>query len=417
MKLSAMRSAPLASLLLLVACGGDDGVSAAYFGKTVEPPRDLAKLRPGMTLDEVRAAVPDLTQGKGIHEDDYFVASGAPDVQLEVELDDDRVESLVVKAKTTKLEPMLTEAWGPPAKEVDKYSKEETSVWVNAEKGWRASLSCLERMCFLYFEDYQPLTAAFFGKAPVPPGEFAELRVGMPADQAKQRLSRPEAVEKYVDAGPDDVNIIAQTSSQTGTISSIRLSMPASAKALVTEAWGPGIAAKDSIDRPITVWLDAASGWRAVWEDGLVDDTGSLAFTNFLPLPALLGETGDGLAAFPTPVLGATRDELAKAYPGVYRADEEIFELPPTAWGSHWTRVNTIFDDAGKLVAIRFGIPYEGHDPVKGEIQAAFDQRWGAPKTAEDLGRPVLVYRDAPPKVTVRDETITGEWQVTYGER
>lgn len=419
MKLPVMRSILPSALAIatLAACGGDSGVSAGYFGKTVEPPRGLGKLRPGMTREEVKKLTPDLKEGKGIHEGDWFLDSGSSDVQLEVEFDDDRVQELLVKAKTTKLEPMLTEAWGAPTKEVDKYSKEETATWLNQAGGWRASLNCLERMCFLRFENFKPLTADFFGKAPVPPGEYANVRCGMPAAEAATIIGDPLAVEKYVEAGPDDTNIIAQTSSQSGTVSSVRMMLPKTAKDILTEAWGAGTAAKDSIGKPLTVWLDPASGWRAIWEDQSIGDTGSLEFTNYLSLPALLGESGDGLAAFPTPVLGATRDELAKAYPAVWRADDDVFELPPTAWGQLWTRVNTTFDDAGKLTAIRFGIPYKGQATAKADLQGEFEKRWGAPKPGEDLGRPVLIFRDTAPKVVVSDETILGEWQVTFGER
>jgi hypothetical protein len=417
MKLPVMRIVTPLALVTLAACSKDSGVSAGYFGKTVEPPRGLAKLRPGMTRDEVKAATPDLKEGKGIHEGDWFLDSGSSDVQLEVEFDDDRVQELIVKAKTTKLEPMLTEAWGPAKKEVDRYSKEERAVWLDEAAGWRAELSCLERMCFLYFKSYKPLTAGFFGKTPVPPGAYAKLRVGMPAAEAATLLGDPLAVEKYVAAGPDDVSIIAQTSSQTQTVSSVRLMLPKESKELLTQAWGAGAAGKDSIDRPLTVWLDEATGWRAIWEDQPIGDSGSLEFTNYLSLPALLGDGGDGLAAFPTPILGKTKEELAQAYPALWKADDEVFELPPTAWGSNWTRVNTYFDDAGKLTGIRLGIPYEGQATAKADLQAAFDKRWGAPKPGEDLGRPTLIYRDAPPAVVVSDQTITGEWEITYGAR
>ena len=416
MKLPSMRLLP-ALALTLAACGGDSGVSAGYFGKTVEPPRDLGKLRPGMKRDEVKKLVPGMKEGSGIHEGDWFVESGLSDVQLEVEFDDDVVQELLVKAKTTKLEPMLTEAWGAPTKEVDRYSKEEQAVWLNQAGGWRATLNCLERMCFLRFDSYAPLTAEFFGKAPAPPGAFAKLRVGMPVDEARKLLDDPRAVDEYIDAGPDGVSIIAQGSSMTSSIISVRLLLPEDAKELVTKAWGPGVAGKNAIGKPVTVWLDPASGWRAIWEDPSVGDDASLELTNYLPLPALLGETGDALAAFPTPVLGATREEIAKAYPGVYQAEDEVFELPPTAWGSLWTRVNTYFDEAGTLTGLRFGIPYEGSDGAKAEIQAFLDKRWGAPKPGEDLGRPILIYRDTPPKVVAHDQTITGEWEITVGER
>jgi len=420
MKLPVMRSLTsitAIALATLAACGGDSGVSAGYFGKTVEPPRGLGKLRPGMTREEVKAVTPDLKEGKGIHEGDWFLDSGADDVQLEVEFDDDRVQDLIVKARTTKLEPMLTEAWGAPKKEIDRYSKEETAVWLNEAGGWRASLSCLERMCFLFFKNYKPLTADFFGKTPVPPGAFAKVRVGMAADEAAKLIGDPAAVEKYVDAGPDDVSIIAQTSSDTKQVSSIRLMLPKESKELLAKAWGPGVAGKDSIDKPLTVWLDEASGWRAIWEDQPIGDSGSLEFTNYLSLPALLGDSGDELAVFSTPILGKTKDELAQAYPAVWKGDDEVFELPPTAWGSHWTRVNTYFDEAGKLTGIRFGIPYEGTATAKADLQAAFEKRWGAPKAGEDLGRPTMIFHDAPPKVVVGDQTITGEWELTYGER
>lgn len=382
MKLPAMRpsSTALFALATLAACGKDGGVDAAYFGKNVAPPRDLAKLRPGMTLEEAKAAAPALKQGTGRHQSDWYVPSGNSDIELEVGLRDEVITDLVVKTRTNKLEPILSKAWGEAKKVPDRYSKEEVSMWFDEAAHWKADLSCLERMCFLRFTSYEPLTAAYFGKTVAPPGDFAKLRVGMPGDEAKKLIADPRALDEYVPAGPDDVSIIAQLESTGGTVSSVRLMLPVASKEQVVAAWGPGVAVKDSIGRDLTMWLDPATGWRATWETS-VGDTGSLELTNYLSTDAILG-TGDQLGLLPTPVLGATREDLAKAYPGTWHADGEYFELPPSALGSNWTRVNTRFDDAGKLTSVRFGIPYQGTDTAKAELLAAFEKRWGASSRA-----------------------------------
>lgn len=415
-----MRSRTTSAVLVLAALaackGSEGGLSATYFGKTVEPPRDLAKLRPGMTLDEARKVVPKLEEGSGRHRGDWMVDSGNAELTLVAELDDGRIDRLVVKARTTALEPILTKAWGAPTRQVDRYSKEEQPVWLNPAGGWRASLKCLERMCFLDFESHRPLTADFFGKTPVPPGAYAKARVGMAADEAAKVIGDPAAVEKYVDAGPDDVRIIAQTSSKEKRVTSVRLMLPKDSKPLLEQAWGPGLAAQDSIGKPLTVWLDEATGWRATWEGEPIGDDGSLEFTNYLPLSAIFGAGPADFALFAPAGLGATEDELSKAYPGSYLADDDALQLPPTAWGNLWTRVNVRFDDAGKATYLRFGLPYKGQALAKDQIFAAIEARFGKPTTGEDLGRPVLVYRDAAPRIVVKDDTISGEWEITYGE-
>lgn len=413
--------APLAAALLtaastLAACKGGGGIDASYFGNAVEPPKGLAKLRPGMTLDEAKATAPGLKEGKDRDEGDWLLDSGNADLKLVVELDDGRVDRLVVKANTTKLEPVLTKAWGAGTKEVDKYSQDEQTVWLNAAGQWKAELRCLERMCFLDFDSYRPLAADWFGKTPVPPGSYAKLKVGMPAAEAATVLGDKLPTEKYVDAGPDDVSIIAQTSKE-GFVTSVRLMTPADAKPLLEKAWGPGLVAKDSIDKPLTVWLDEATGWRATWEDQPIGDSGSLSFDNYLSLPALIGAGPADFAALAPAGIGATADELAKAYGAMWNAEDKAIDLRPTAWGSMWTRVHVDFDDAGKAVAFRFGIPYEGHAPAKDQILAALEARFGKPTPVEDLGRTYLVFRDAAPKIMARDETITGEWEISYGSR
>jgi hypothetical protein len=411
--------ATLAALTVatLAACkGGGGGIDAAYFGNTVEPPKGLAKIRPGMTLEEAKTAAPSLKEGKGRDEGDWLVASGNDDIRLQVGFDGDRVDRVVVKAKTKDLEPVLTKAWGAPTRETAKYSEEEHAVWKNEAGAWKATLDCLERMCFLDFESYRPLAAAWFGAKPVPPGKYADVRVGMPADEAAKILGDAQATEKYVEAGPDDTRIIAQTSSDDRKVTSVRLMLPADALPLLEQAWGPGLESEGLMGKPNTSWFDAASGWRAMWEGDSMGDSGSLEFENYLPLEQIVGAGPADLALFEKAGLGATATDLATAYGARWDAKDEVITLPPAPWGELWTRVNVGFGADGKVAYLRFGIPYSGYVPAHDEILGAFRARFGEPKPVEDLGRTNLQFKDAPP-LLVYDETITSEWQVTYGTR
>jgi hypothetical protein len=401
----------------LAACkGGGGGIDAAYFGKTVEPPKGLAKLRPGMTMEEAKAAAPGLKEGKGRDEGDWLVDSGSDDVKLVVEFDDDKVERLVLKARTNKLEPVITKAWGAPTKETDKYSGEERAIWKNEAGAWKAELHCLERTCFLDFENFRPLTAEFFGKAPVPPGKYAGVKVGMTADEAGKIIGDAKATEKYVDAGPDDTSIIAQTSGDEKKVTSVRMMLPADSLPLLEKAWGPGQKQEGLMGKPNTVWFDAASGWRAMWEGEPIGDSGSLEFENYLPIEKIIGAGPADLALFEKAGLGATADDLAKAYGSAWDPKDEVLTFAPAAWGDLWTRVNVTFGPDGKVTYLRFGIPYAGHVPAHAEILAAFEARFGAPTDVEDLGRTNKQFKAAPP-LLVYDETITSEWPVSYGTR
>ena len=403
-------------LLSLAACkGGDDGLGPVYFGKTVEPPRALAKLRPGMTVDEAKAAAPDLKDGSGRERGNLVAESGREELTLVAEVDDGRIDRLIVKARITTLEQILTKAWGAPTKV--KVRDEERAVWLNPAGSWKVTVDCLERTCFLDFENHKPLDAAWFGKTPVPPGAYAKVQVGMPAAEAVKVLGDPRAVEGYVDAGPDDVQITVQASSKTQRVSSIRLMLPKESKPLIDQAWGPGLEAKDSIGRPLTVWLDEASGWRAAWEHEAIGDSGSLEFVNYLPLSSVLGTGTVDFALLAPAGLGATKDELIKAYGDRYQAKDDRIELPPTAWGSIWTAVHVSFDAAGKASYFRFGIPYEAQAQAKDQILAALEARFGKPTAGEDLGRPLMIFRDAAPRIVVRDSTITHEIEIEYGSR
>jgi len=401
------------TLVTLAACkGGGGGIDAAYFGKTVEPPKGLAKIRPGMTLDEAKAAAPSLKEGKGRDEGDWLVDSGNDDIRLQIGFDGDRVDRIVVKAKTKDLEPMLTKAWGAPTKEKQKYSEEEHSVWKNEAGEWKARLDCLERTCFLDFESFRPLTAEWFGAKPVPPGKYAELRVGMPADEAAKILGDAVPTEKFVDAGPDDTSVIAQTSSDERKLTSVRLMLPEGALPLVEKAWGPGLKSEGLMGSPRTFWFDAASGWRAVGESDSMGD--SVEFENYLPLDKIVGAGPADLALFEKAGLGATADDLAKAYGATWNAADAVLTLPPAPWGQLWTRVNVGFGADGKVSYLRFGIPYSGHVPAHADILGAFKARFGEPKAFDEYGRTQLVFKDAP-SLRIYDETITSEWQVTYG--
>ncbi len=214
------------------------------------------------------------------------------------------------------------------------------------------------------------------------------------------------AVEKYVAAGPDDVSIIAQVSSKEQLLTSVRLMLLLTAKALLEQAWGPGLVAKDAINRPMTVWLDEASGWRAIWEDE-TGDMGSLEFTNYLSLPALIGAGPGDFAVFTTPVLGATEDELTKAYPGLYDAKDDFAAAADRVGLDVDARQRRLRRGwQGELGAFRRP-PTRATRRPRSRSSPRSRRASASPRRANSTVARCSLYRATAPKVVVEDETIT----------
>ena len=170
-----MRSVALAALAL-AACNSAPAATTEFFGPHIEPPRGLAKLRPGMTVAQARGLVPGLREDhRGVREH-LVLDSGVGDVKLEVRVDAGTVASILAVVQGQNARDLLTRAWGEPQITKDALGQPEIS-WSSESTGWKVKLDCLERNCFLEYVPYHVLTAEFFGAHVVPPGTLANLRV------------------------------------------------------------------------------------------------------------------------------------------------------------------------------------------------------------------------------------------------
>lgn len=296
----------------------------------------------------------------------------------------------------------------------------------------------------------QPVTAAFFGTKVAPVGPLAKIAWGSTPDDAKK--AAPELFVKADKKGsytsdPALAGVSYGVSfSKDGTkVDRLYVQIPAAAKALVAQAWGAGAPAKDTIDRERTYWFDAATGWRAYLEAGFGDDF-NVDFSQYLPAAKLLGEGPDTLGFAPEPLLGATLEQLRTRYKAqlietdeaaAKKQQEELskftgkdldkeigkakpsvrIDLLPTEWESYWTRVQISWDDEGKVSRFWFKLPFDAHPAAKEELKAMLDKKWGAPKEGKEFGSSgstIFIYREAEPRITVKEDTISNGWDVFF---
>jgi len=235
---------------------------------------------------------------------------------------------------------------------------------------------------------------------------------------------------------------------ETKKLSRMYLQLPADAKTHLEAAWGPGTAATDSIGRPRTYWFDPEGGWRAHLEPGFGDDV-NLVLHPYVAAAKLLGDKPDGLGFASQPILGATIEDLRAQLADVLveeTAEEAAknqaelskfagkdlekelgrasanarLELPPTEWEDFWTRVHFHWSEDGKVETAYFKLPFKANPAAKDELRALFEQKWGAPKEAKEFGTrgaTIWVYRDQDPRIVVKEDTISGGWDVSLSNR
>lgn len=130
-------------------------LTAAWLGKTVAPPGELAKIKLGSTKDEAVKASP-LADKAGTQESEiegvaYAVQDGLEGIETMIRMPADKLS-------------VIEQAWGPGQK-VDRGGK-PVIVWFNPEQGIRAAFSDEgENRAYLRFEPYTPV-AKLLGEGP-----------------------------------------------------------------------------------------------------------------------------------------------------------------------------------------------------------------------------------------------------------
>lgn len=406
MKLAGMLAA-------LVACSSAPAATTDFWGGSPAPPRGLATLHPGMSVAEAKHLVP------GLHDppragvrDELIVDSGVRDVTLTVRVDAGTVSSIVAIVQGHGVRELLTRAWGEPQIARDSLGQAEVT-WASERTGWKVRLDCLERNCLVEYTPYHVLTAGFFGAHVVPPGDLGKLRIGMKLAEARALAPGPVSARAGLPTDVDGVREFVAIDDKLGTVRSIYLNLPPHAEDLIAEAWGPGADSTEPVAKLVKVWPDPETGWRATLRDAL-GYSHDLAFDNYLPAAQLFGDEPDTLDGLRYPVLGKTVEEVKKAYKDVLtvQGKELIVTLLPTEWDRFGTRI-TLAVGGTHVRAIAFSVPWRGHPEARDTLFELFTHKWGEPEEVTgDAGKSTFVFRDADPRVEVREDKEHGAWQL-----
>jgi hypothetical protein len=399
------------AVVAAAACGNSRPLNSEFFGATIEPPRGLAKLQPGISVAEAKRRLPALKDDHRGVRDQLVLDSGVADVALEVRVDSGTVASIFAIVQGHGARELLTQSWGQPQITRDSLGQPETT-WASENTGWKVKLDCLERNCFIEYVPYHVLTSEFFGAHVVPPGELANLRIGMKVAEARKIAPGPVDVRAGIATGVDGVREFVAIDDKTGTVRAIYLNLPQHAEDLISDAWSEGWRAVEPVGKTVLVWPDPTTAWRATLRDAL-GYSHDLAYDNYLPAAQLFGDQPDQLEGLPEPVLGKSIEDVKKAYKDAVTAQGKdlVITLLPTEWERAATRI-TLGVAGGVVRRVSFAIPFRPHPEARDTLLELFKRKWGEPRTRDDDGKPVLVFRDDDPRVEVFEDTEHGAWKL-----
>lgn len=406
--------AQFAVLIGTIACGGCEPtrpLNPDFFGQTIEPPCGLAKIQPGISVSEAKRRLPALKEDRRAVRDQLVLDSGVSDVSLEVRVDSGTVASIFAIVQGHGARDILVSIWGQPQITRDSLGQPETT-WASENTGWKVKLDCLERNCFIEYVPYHVLTSEFFGAHVVPPGELANLRIGMKLADARKLAPGPVDVRAGIATGVDGVREFVKIDDKTATLSAIYLNLPQHAEDLIADAWSEGWRATEPVGKTVLVWPDPTTGWRAILRDAL-GYSHDLWYDNFLPAAQLFGDQPDLLDGLPEPVLGKSVDQVKKAYGDAVTGGaghDLVLTLLPTEWERTATRIN-LAAGGGSVRRMMFSLPYRPHPEARQTLLELFKRKWGEPKTRDDDGKTILVFRDDDPRVEVFDDAEHGAWK------
>jgi hypothetical protein len=402
-----------AAVLLVAACTKVPAATSEFFGPAIEPPRGLSQIAPGMTVAEAQRLVPALHEPKrpGIH-GELVIDSGVSDVKLTVRVDAGTVASIIAIVQGQSARDLLTRAWGEPQISRDALGQPEVT-WASESTGWKVKLDCLERNCLVEYMPFHALTAEFFGPHVVPPGALEKLRIGMPVAEARTLAPGAVNVRAGIPTKFDGVREFVALDDKAGTVRSIYLNVPAHAEDVIAEAWGPGAPATWPVNKPVKIWADPSTGWRALLRPAL-GVTRDLVFDNYIPAFALFGDMPDSLEALPEPVLGRTVDEVKRAYKDQIAPVGRtlVITLPPTEWDRVATKI-TLEVGGGRVRGIEMAIPWKPHPAARDQLLDLFKAKWGLPEEVVEESKPALVFRHADPRVEIREDLEHGAWHIS----
>ena len=338
--------------VIAVVCSLAASASAAPFDKALAPPRAFDGLRAGVALADAKATLAEWELDSAYRDAAQrtrFVKDAGDGARFYVLVSDATISRIGVEAPKAGLVEKLTALWGKPARAMNLAAEALTS-W--SGNGWRADLACREGLCRLAY--HQPLDAAYFGNAVAPPAVLGGLKPWMQRAEIEKLL--PRFAHGEIPAGREDVRIALDLDREGRLRSVLVAGMPDTARAVLEQAWGPRDASG--------TWWNPQGGWRAK----LDEDLHSLQLFPYVPAARLFG-AGPTIAALPKPILGATRDKLAAAYPAL--------ALPPIEDGLGPTSVAVTFDRKGIATKLAITLPF-ATQARRDELVKLFAAKWGS---------------------------------------
>jgi hypothetical protein len=400
------------AVLTLVACNHAPAATTDFWGPTIEPPRGLSKIAPGMRVADAVKLVPGLHEPKkpGVR-DELILDSGVSDVKLAVRIEAGMVSSILAIVQSPGARDLLTRAWGQPEITRDSLGQPEVT-WASEATGWKVKLDCMERNCLVEYTPYHMLTAGFFGPHVVPPGDLGKLRIGMPLAEARTLAPGPVAMRSGIATKYDGVREFVAIDDKSSVVRSIYLNLPENAEELITAAWGDGSQATMPVGKAVKVWHDPETSWRATLRPAL-GRSRDLVFDVYLPAVALFGDQPDSLEGLREPVLGRSVDDVKRAYKDVIAAQgrDLVITLPPTEWDRFATRI-VLDTSGGRVRQLSFAIPFKPHPAARDQLLDLFKGKWGLPEEVVEDSKPTLVFRKGDPRVEIREDGEHGAWQV-----
>ncbi len=384
-----MRVIATATLVAAFGCFLISDVSAdPLVGTTLAPPKVFDGVRPGMSLDDAKAALLTFELDRGYRDAAgrqrlVKAVPGLASAKYYVLVASNTIARIGIEAAEAGLVDQLGKRWGKPATATNAAAEGVVS-WT--ADGWRVDVACRKPLCRLAF--HQLLTPSFFGASAGPPGPLSRIRLGMTRDQVRD-VSPVFATGAELPAGPEDVRVAVDVGTDHRVRSLLISGLPAHAPTLLTSAWGTPMQVADA-----PTWFDPKRGWRARFDPRL----GVVQLTEYMPVLALLG-TGDKLAL---PLLGLTQQQVESAYPKRRPIKGGIaVALPPTEFATTVTTIGLSFDPmTGRSTTAVFALPFETPQH-KDALVAALEAKWGKGREKVDAGKRVLTFPSAKQRIRV----------------
>ncbi|HPH64281.1 MAG TPA: hypothetical protein PLF40_00980 [Kofleriaceae bacterium] len=380
----------------LISCSKEKQPGDDLFGKAIAPPGELAKIKAGMTQEDVKKLLPSAKpcerhSGSPCLE----ISSGFSDVRYMIGFYSDlkTVASIRISSRGGAPQRIAKKAWGPGV--ADKYVPDEMH-WRDETTGFDATIDKRD----ITFKPFSPLTVAFFGSKPGRVGDWQKVDFGM--TQAEVTKLAPDLGRPAPGGtGPDGVSV-SPSFNGDDKVERMQLRFPAANKDLVAKAWGPGQVIGAGDDQA-TYWFDEAGGIRASLRSFFADQA-ELTMEPYVSYAKLFGEGKDSYGLLPVDQLGKSKADVTAQFSITETSNFVRLPLGLTRYAGIGTGdvynsnvCNFIYDDKAQCeVSVFYGDATAERDT----IMAALKAKWGEPT----MKGTDMVFRAAAPNIVVRDE-------------